>query len=117
MNSRKDFKTRSGTIIAIVSTLTFVALLAMYGMLQQGPPAKDLIAGVVTLDLNGEATITLPTAVTAQRTDFGYQAKSMDTPMPNLYIKSDPQQGRFTIAGGTPGGQVAWQLVGISKAR
>jgi hypothetical protein len=33
--------------------------------------------------------------------------------MPNLYIKSQEKNNQFTIGGGTPGGQVSWQMTGI----
>lgn len=109
------FKNKPAKLIAAALALAVVALLAL-NVTQQGPPPKDLLAGTVTLDQNGEATVTLPASTTAQDTDFGYQVDSMGAPMPNLYIKSELRGGSFSIAGGAPGGQVAWQLVGVREA-
>jgi hypothetical protein len=96
--------------------LAVVAYLVVHITLQQPPPTKDLFEGVATLDQNGAATVTLPSSVTAQHTDFGYQVKTMGAPMPDLYVKSEIQNDRFTVAGGTPGGEIAWQLIGVRKA-
>jgi hypothetical protein len=103
-------------LVAGIAAFAIVAYLVLNGSSREGPPPKDLFVGTTTLDQSGEATITLPAAVTAEDTNFGYQVATMGAPMPNLYIKSELQNDSFTVAGGTPGGEIAWQLVGVKKA-
>jgi hypothetical protein len=116
VNPSKLFKSAPAKIIAAVAALAVVALLAAQITSQQGPPPQDVFSGAAMLDQNGEATIALPATITAQHTDFGYYVRTMGAPMPNLYLKSELQNGRFTVAGGTPGGQVMWELFALRKA-
>ena len=118
MNSLSAFK--SGPVRYIAVLLVLAALILFVAACiapRPGPPHQDIFTGIVTLDQSGEATIAVPSSVAAQYTISGYQATSMGTPMPNLYLKSEIQNGHFTIAGGTPGGLVMWQLFAVSEAR
>ena len=96
--------------------LAVVAVLAAHIAQDPGPTPKDVFSGVVTLDQNGNATITLPTSVMAQETDFTYQATGLNESMPNLHLKSELNDGSFTVAGGTPEEQVTWQLFAVREA-
>lgn len=74
----------------------------------------NLYTGNVVLDDNGEAVVTLPNWVAALNEDFRYQL----TPIGGaaaVYVAREVSQGSFTIAGGSPGLKVSWQLVGRRK--
>jgi hypothetical protein len=79
----------------------------------ESPDVKNLYDGIATLDENGEATIELPAYFDALNRDPRYQAKPIGASMPNLSIKAEEHDNRFTIGGGAPGGQVSWQITGI----
>lgn len=79
----------------------------------ESPDAKNLYDGIAELDGSGEVTIELPDYFEALNKDFRYQFFALDRAMPNLYIKSEVKNNRFTIAGGAPGGKVSWQVTGI----
>ena len=79
----------------------------------ESPDVKNIYDGLAEVDQNGEAEVQLPTYFEALNKDFRYQVKPLDKPAPNLYIKSEVKENRFTIAGGTPGGKVSWQVTGI----
>jgi hypothetical protein len=74
----------------------------------------NLYTGNAVLDDNGEAVVTLPNWVDALNDDFRYQL----TPIGGaaaVYVAREVSQGSFTIAGGSPGLKVSWQLVGRRK--
>lgn len=76
---------------------------------------KNLYDGLVILDKNGEAVVTLPDWFQALNTDFRYQLTPVDAPGPNLYIADKVAGNRFKIAGGAPGMEVSWQVTGIRQ--
>ncbi|OGG79638.1 hypothetical protein A3A39_02325 [Candidatus Kaiserbacteria bacterium RIFCSPLOWO2_01_FULL_54_13] len=78
----------------------------------ESPEVKNLYDGVATLDKSGEAIVNLPSYFEALNKDFRYQLKPIGKPMPNLYIKEEVKNNRFTIAGGEPNGRVSWQVTG-----
>jgi hypothetical protein len=43
-------------------------------------------------------------------TDVRYQARGLRQVMPNLHIKDLEHDNRFTVAGGIPGDEIAWQI-------
>jgi hypothetical protein len=105
-------------IVAIVVALVAASALFSFSAPTSSalhPPIKDLYDGIATLDKNGEATIELPVSVTTEHGSFTYQAKPIGAPMPDLFIKSELNNNRFVVAGGTPGGTISWQLVGTRK--
>ncbi len=79
----------------------------------ESPEVKNLYDGIVKLDGNGEATVLLPDYYDALNKDSRYQFFALDDSMPNLYIKEEEKNNRFTIAGGKAGGRVSWQITGI----
>jgi len=85
----------------------------LYHSFVESPEAKNLYDGVVSLDDNGEVTVELPDYFEALNKDFRYQVKAIDTPAPNLHIKSEIKDNQFTIAGGPPNARVSWQVTGI----
>src|SRR5690606_20691722 len=79
----------------------------------ESPDAKNLHDGTVVLDENGEATVVMPDYFEVLNRDFRYQVKAIDASAPNLHIKSEIANNRFTIAGGPAGARVSWQVTGI----
>ena len=85
----------------------------LYHSFVESPDVKNIYDGVATLDEFGEAQIQLPSYFEALNKDFRYQVKPINTPSPNLYIKEEVSDNRFTIAGGEPHARVSWQVTGI----
>jgi hypothetical protein len=105
-------------IVAIVVALVAASALFAFSPPKNSPqqiPIKDLYDGIATLDKNGEATIELPISVTTDHGSFTYQVRPIGSPMPKLFIKSELNNNRFVVAGGTPGGKISWQLIGTRK--
>ena len=48
---------------------------------------------------------------------FRYQLTAIGAPSPGLYIAQKIAGSRFTIAGGTPGVEVSWQVTGVRHDR
>lgn len=67
-------------------------------------------SGNVTLNAQGEATVTFPDWFSGINTDFRYQLTAVGAPGPDLYIAKEVENGSFTIAGGRPGSKVSWQV-------
>jgi hypothetical protein len=72
----------------------------------------NVYTGNVTVDEAGEARVRLPEWFEALNTDFRYQLTPIGGPA-TVYIKAELDDGGFTIAGGTPGMKVSWQVTGI----
>ena len=78
---------------------------------------KNIYDGVVALDKNGAATVTLPDWFQALNQEFRYQLTAIGAPGPNLYIAKEIDGNQFSIAGGTAGMKVSWQVTGIRHDR
>jgi len=74
---------------------------------------KTVYDGVATLGDGGEAVVELPAWFERLNGDFRYQLTPLSGPMPNLWIGRKIANNRFMISGGTPGGEVSWQVTGI----
>jgi len=85
----------------------------LYHSFVESPDVKNLYDGIAQLDEKGEAIIELPSYFDALNTSVRYQYFPLDVPMPGLYVREEERESRFTIAGGTPGGRVSWQITGI----
>lgn len=81
----------------------------------ESPEMKNVYDGVVTLDADGEASVTLPNWFEALNGDFRYQLTAIGGPAPSLHVARKIADGQFVIAGGTPGIEVSWQVTGIRK--
>jgi len=81
----------------------------------ESPDMKNVYDGNVVLDGNGEAVVELPDWFEALNRDFRYQLTPLSGPMPNLWIGQKVEDDRFAISGGTPGGEVSWQVTGIRR--
>lgn len=80
----------------------------------ESPELKNLYDGVVVLDANGEAGVDLPAWFEALNGDFRYQLTCVGGVAP-VYVAEEVSEGRFRIAGGTPGLKVSWQVTGVRK--
>ena len=87
----------------------------LYHSFVESPDVKNIYDGVVTLDAWGEAVVQLPDYFEKLNKDYRYQVKAIDTPAPNLHIKDEIKDNRFTIAGGPQGTKVSWQVTGVRK--
>ncbi len=92
----------------------------LYHSFVESPDVKNIYDGIATLDEKGEARIELPNYFLALNKDFRFLGTAIGVPSPNLYLKESA--GRkfwlfgsigFTLAGGTPGTKVSWQVTGI----
>jgi len=79
----------------------------------ESPDMMNIYNGIVLLDTNGEAWISLADWFEALNRDFRYQLTAIGVPSPNLYVAEEVSGNRFKIAGGQPGAKVSWQVTGI----
>ncbi|XSG77104.1 hypothetical protein ACP8Y2_08840 [Herpetosiphon llansteffanensis] len=74
---------------------------------------KTIYDGVAVLDRDGKAVVKLPDWFESLNGDFRYQLTALNAPGPGLYIAAEIKQNQFTIAGGSAGSKVSWQVTGI----
>jgi hypothetical protein len=72
----------------------------------------NVYSGNVALDENGEAHVTLPKWVGAFNSDFRYQLTCIGQSAP-VYVSQEVRDDAFSIAGGTAGMKVSWQVTGV----
>ncbi|MEA3409248.1 MAG: hypothetical protein U9Q95_02760, partial [Candidatus Eisenbacteria bacterium] len=82
----------------------------------ESPDMMNVYNGNVVLDSNGEAVVVLPEWFEALNRDFRYQLTCIGGFAP-VYVSEELAGNRFSIAGGTPGLKVSWQLTGIRHDR
>jgi hypothetical protein len=85
----------------------------LYHSFVESPDMMNIYNGVISLDANGEAMVTMPKWFEALNGDFRYQLTSIGAPGPNLYIAQEVTNNTFKIAGGKAGAKVSWQVTGI----
>ncbi len=85
----------------------------LYHSFVESADAKNMYAGIVELNGQGEATIELPSYFEALNGEYRYQFFPLFKAMPNLFVKQEVVKNTFVIAGGTPFGQVSWQISGV----
>ncbi|MBN8482160.1 MAG: hypothetical protein J0L88_11285 [Xanthomonadales bacterium] len=78
----------------------------------ESPDMKNLYDGVVTLDGNGSAVVTMPDWFEALNREFRYQLTGIGAPSPGAYIAEEIRGNRFAIAGGTPYAKISWMVTG-----
>jgi hypothetical protein len=86
----------------------------LYHSFVESPDMKNIYDGVVELDAGGEAVVTLPDWFQALNDDFRYQLTCIGAYAP-VYVAREVENNSFTIAGGTLGLKVSWQVTGIRK--
>ncbi|NOY07019.1 MAG: hypothetical protein GXO82_10410 [Chlorobi bacterium] len=87
----------------------------LYHSFVESPDMMNVYNGNVVLDSHGEATVELPDWFEALNRDYRYQLTAIGGPAPNLHVARKISNNRFTIAGGSPGLEVSWQVTGIRK--
>ena len=80
----------------------------------ESPDMMNVYNGNVTLDGAGTATVDLPDYFGALNRDFRYQLTCIGGHAP-VYVAAKVADNRFSIAGGTPGLEVSWQVTGIRQ--
>lgn len=80
----------------------------------ESPDMMNVYNGNVSLDADGTATVELPDYFSALNKDFRYQLTTVGAFAP-VYVASKISDGRFSIAGGTDGLEVSWQVTGIRQ--
>jgi hypothetical protein len=79
----------------------------------ESPDMMNIYNGIVTLDADGTATVTMPEWFDALNRDFRYQLTAVGAPGPNLYVSQKVNNNQFAIAGGSAGLEVSWQVTGV----
>ena len=87
----------------------------LYHSFVESPDMLNVYSGTTTLDVTGEATVTLPDWFEALNRDFRYQLTAIGHASPDLHVKSEVQDNAFSIAGGGSGQKVSWLLTGIRQ--
>jgi hypothetical protein len=75
----------------------------------------NVYTGNADLDADGSATVELPNWFEAVNGDYRYQLTALGKPGPGLFIAQKISSNRFTISGGSPGGEVSWQVTGVRR--
>jgi hypothetical protein len=84
----------------------------LYHSFVESPDMMNIYNGVVELDDNGEATVTMPEWFEALNRDFRYQLTCIGGHAP-VFIAGEVEGNTFRIGGGTPGLKVSWQVTGV----
>lgn len=87
----------------------------LYHSFVESPDMMNIYNGNITLNDKGEAVVQLPDWFGALNKEFRYQLTAIGAPGPNLYIAQEVRNNSFTIAGGTSGMKISWQVTGIRK--
>ncbi len=85
----------------------------LYHSFVESPDMMNIYNGNVILDENGEDFVELPDYFEALNIEYRYQLSAIGSSMPNLYVAEKIVNNKFKIAGGTPNGEVSWQVTGI----
>jgi hypothetical protein len=81
----------------------------------ESPDMMNIYNGIVQLDAQGDAWVTLPGYFDALNRDFRYELTPVGAPQPRLYIAREVKENRFKIAGGKANAKVSWQVTGIRQ--
>lgn len=86
----------------------------LYHFAVESPDVRNQYQGVITLDAAGQAVVALPDYFDALNADDGitYQLTCIGGYAP-VYVAQEVQDNRFTIAGGTLGLKVSWQITAV----
>jgi len=71
----------------------------------------NVYSGNVVLNANGEAVVQLPDYFESLNSDIRYQLTCIGG-WAQIYIAEEVRDNRFSIAGGTPGLKVSWEITG-----
>lgn len=76
----------------------------------ESPEVLNLYRGSVVLDANGFAEVQLPSYFQAVNVDFSYQLTPVGSAAAVFVAEEINAQGRFKVAGGSPGQKVCWTV-------
>jgi hypothetical protein len=79
----------------------------------EAPEMLNVYSGMVTLNSQGRATVSLPRYFGAANSTYRYQLTALDKAAPNLHVSRRVARNRFSIAGGAAGQEVSWQVTGV----
>ncbi|MBC7527201.1 MAG: hypothetical protein H7308_06585, partial [Chthonomonadaceae bacterium] len=74
---------------------------------------RNMYTGIIALDANGEATVSMPKWMQSLNKDFTYQLTAIGGPGRDLYIATEIANNQFGIAGGRAGMKVSWTVTGV----
>ena len=75
----------------------------------------NIYNGVIFLNSNGIAVVSMPDWFESLNTEFRYQLTAIGAPGPNLYISKKISGNTFEISGGTANMEVSWQVTGVRQ--
>ena len=87
----------------------------LYHTSMESSERLNLYNGNTILDINGEAIITLPDWFEALNENYRYQLTPIGGAAPNLFVALEVNNNQFSIAGGSPGMKISWQISGTRK--
>lgn len=87
----------------------------LYHAAVESADMMNIYNGNVVLDGEGKAVVEMPAWFEAVNRDFRYQLTAVGGPGPNLYVAKKIEGNTFSIAGGSPGLEVSWQVTGIRQ--
>lgn len=79
----------------------------------ESPDMMNVYNGNAVLGPDGAAEVMLPPYFEALNRDLRYQLTAIGGPAPDLHVAEEVRDGRFRIAGGSPGQKVSWQVTGV----
>ncbi len=79
----------------------------------EGPEPYLIYKGNVILDETGFVSVNLPDYFETINRDFHYQLTPIGGAAPDLHVLSKVTNNRFEIAGGKPGLEVSWTVMGV----
>ncbi len=77
----------------------------------ESPEPLNLYRGSVFCDDSGSAVVELPAYFDAVNTNTTYHLTAVGAAAPSLHVAQKAADGRFVIAGGTPGLEVNWTVI------
>jgi hypothetical protein len=80
----------------------------------ESPDMMNIYNGNVVLDGHGTAVVTMPAWFEALNREFRYQLTCIGGYAP-VYVAEEIEGNQFSIAGGTPGLKVSWQVTGVRQ--
>ncbi|MGW6915284.1 hypothetical protein ACWGB8_15920 [Kitasatospora sp. NPDC054939] len=81
----------------------------------ESPEMKNVYDGVVTLDADGRAEVSLPEWFEALNESVRYQLTPVGAAAPELHVSRKLADNSFSIAGGDAGLEVCWQVTGVRR--
>lgn len=87
----------------------------LYHSFVESPEMLNVYSGTAVMDDEGKAWVELPEWFEALNTDYRYQLTPIGPVDSTPYIAEKIRDNRFQIAGGTPNGEICWQVTGVRQ--